>query len=170
MLKNQPKIEIKPTATDRKLRFFGWVLVATNFVIVMAAYVRLPDTVPIHFNIKGEADGYGSRSTLLLLPMINLLTYAIMVLVATKVPPWNYNYPTKVTERNAPLLYAMSFRMMAWLNIGVALLFTVISIQVIIKAMDYDGWGIGWLFIPMVVLIITVPLWYTYKMHQLGKA
>jgi uncharacterized membrane protein len=169
MFRNQPKIDIKPSPTDRKIILIGWLLVVLNFIIVFAFHFQLPDTVPTHFNLRGEADDFGSKSTLWLLPSISLLTYFLMSTIIIKMKPWNYNYPTKVTEKNAPRLYAMTIQMMARLNLGIVLLFLIISIEIILKASQYDGIRLGWTFIPLTVLIIIFPFWYIFKMFKLPK-
>ncbi len=38
----------------------------------------LPAQVPIHFNARGEADGYGDRTFLFLMTGVNLLTYLLL--------------------------------------------------------------------------------------------
>jgi len=169
MFKKQPKINVRPTSTDRKIILFGWLLVVLNFILVFVFYFQLPDNIPTHFNLKGEADGYGSKSTLWLLPVINLSTYLLMSTIVTKMKPWKYNYPIKVTERNAPKLYAMCIEMMVWLNFGMALLFLVISVEIILKAIEHEAFGLGWTFIPLVAVITLLPFWYIFNMFKIPK-
>ncbi|NNM19161.1 MAG: DUF1648 domain-containing protein, partial [Croceitalea sp.] len=104
MFNNHPKIDIRPTAKDRRLINFGWILVALNLLLVFSFYFELPETIAIHFNLKGEADGYGSKNIIWILPILNIVLYYGMTVIATKVKPWNFNYPTKVNEKNAPKL------------------------------------------------------------------
>lgn len=42
-------------------RWFGFVLAALAGIASLAVYDRLPPEVPIHWNLRGEPDGYGSR-------------------------------------------------------------------------------------------------------------
>ena len=57
------------------------------FVLLSFAYLGviwkdLPDEVPIHWNSKGEIDQYGSKRTLIILPLVlPLLTYLIFLVV-----------------------------------------------------------------------------------------
>ncbi|WP_350291057.1 DUF1648 domain-containing protein [uncultured Croceitalea sp.] len=169
MFGNQPKIEVKPNDFDRKLILVGWLLVAVNFIVVLSFYFTLPETIPTHFNLKGEADGFGSKSTLWILPIFNLVMYFGMTMLATKMKPWNYNYPTKVTAKNAPILYAMSIRMLVWLNLGIALVFLVISAHTILLAREINTMDIGWLIIVLVAVLTIGPFIAIYKMFKVPK-
>jgi uncharacterized membrane protein len=47
-------------------------LFAIQFVITGAFYSKLPETIPTHWNIKGEADGFGPRTTVWITPTLSL--------------------------------------------------------------------------------------------------
>ena len=54
----------------------GWlpfILLLPALLYVGFWYDRLPAVVPVHFNIQGTADGYGSKQVLLLLPLLGLV-------------------------------------------------------------------------------------------------
>ena len=64
-------------------------VVIIPFIYLGYLWNGLPDTVPIHWNIHGEIDGWGSKSTLLWLPfLLPFLTYLIF-LVVPKIDPKN---------------------------------------------------------------------------------
>jgi uncharacterized membrane protein len=169
MFRKQPRIDIKPNTFDKKLIRVGWVLVITNFMIVIAFYFDLPDVVAIHFDLKGNPNGYGNKDNLLILPIINLGIYYLMTQVITKIKPWNYNYPTEVTESNAPKLYAMSIRMMIWLNLSIAFTFLYISIQVIALAYGAEKFTPSWFIAVLVGIITLLPLVFVFKMFKVSK-
>jgi uncharacterized membrane protein len=55
------------------------IVVAGSFVLTGLLYARLPDRVPIHFDIHGVADGFASRAIgAWLLPIFALVTAAIL--------------------------------------------------------------------------------------------
>lgn len=45
-------------------------LIALPYLYIMMIWNNLPDKVPIHWNAMGEIDGFGSRYTLLILPLL----------------------------------------------------------------------------------------------------
>jgi len=170
MFGNLPKIEVKPTPFDRKVILVGWVLVALTFIEVALFYSDLPDIIPTHFNIKGKADGFGKKAKLWQLPIINLILYVGTTLLATKMKPWNYNYTVKVTEKNAPEVYAMGIRLLVWINLGMALLFLLISSHSIATTLFKGSLNFGWLMITLVLAIVILSLIYMVKMHKVPKA
>ncbi len=170
MFKNHPKIDVEPNDFDRKLILAGWLLVALNFILVFSFYSSLPEVIPTHFNIKGEADGFGNKSTLWVLPILNLVMYFGMTMLATKMKPWNFNYPTKVTEKNASKIYAISIRMLTWLNLGIALIFLVISLNAILMAKEVNHFSIGWVIIVLLLAITLGPFISIFKMFKVPKS
>lgn len=57
-------------------------LVALPFIYLAYLWDKLPQQVPLHYNIKGEVDRYGDRSELILIPiLLPLLIYLIFLVV-----------------------------------------------------------------------------------------
>ncbi|MDX2245655.1 MAG: SdpI family protein [Bacteroidia bacterium] len=58
----------------------GLTLVLALFPLVLLAifWEKLPEEVPVHWNIKGEVDDYGSPHTLIFLPLLTLLIVGIL--------------------------------------------------------------------------------------------
>ncbi len=50
----------------------AFVLVAAAFAASLWFYPRLPDRVPMHWNFRGEIDGWGSRSSVWFMPCVML--------------------------------------------------------------------------------------------------
>ncbi len=68
------------------------VLIVAGFVVSMVLWSRLPEQVPVHFTVRGEADGYASRVVgLLLMPSSNLLLYGLFWVLPT-IDPGRRNY------------------------------------------------------------------------------
>ncbi|NNL07838.1 MAG: DUF1648 domain-containing protein [Croceitalea sp.] len=170
MFNNHPKIDIRPTAKDRRLINFGWILVALNLLLIFSFYFELPETIATHFNLKGEADGYGSKNIIWILPILNIVLYYGMTVIATKVKPWNFNYPTKVNEKNAPKLYAGAISMLVYINVGIAFLFLLVSTHVILVAKNIATINLGWLILPTVILLTVGPILTSIKMFKSPKS
>ena len=169
MFRKQPQIEVKPTETDKKIIIAGWLLTAVHLITVLSFYATLPKTIPIHFNLMGEPDAYGHKNTLWVLPLLNLVLYYGMTQLATKLKPWKYNYPVKVTEKNAPRLYAMNMRMMTLVNLGITVLFFAISLHTIALAQSFDFLNLGWLMLALIMALTLMPFWFILKMFKIPK-
>jgi uncharacterized membrane protein len=92
-------------------------LLALLFLVTVPAFYgpeRLPARIPTHFNAAGQADGWGSPETLLLLPVIAAVLYLLMTWVARH--PSAFNFPVRVTPRNRQRLEALALNMIAWLK------------------------------------------------------
>lgn len=66
---------------NKKLLLAMLLLCLANFAGHLYFYPALPDTVPIHWGFDGQADGWGSKTTLLFLgalPLLMLLLFAVL--------------------------------------------------------------------------------------------
>ena len=61
------------------------------FLMILAVYSKLPAEVPLHWNIHGEIDRYGSKNELFLLAGLNIFLGVFMSVMA-KVDPKQKNY------------------------------------------------------------------------------
>ena len=85
--------------------------------------------VPVHFNMAGKPDAWGSPNSLWMLPLAALFLYLLMALVAKF--PSAFNYPVRVTPANRPRLQAIALSMIAWLQLELVGLFGLIQAMVI---------------------------------------
>ena len=89
-------------------------LIASAVLIPM-----MPETVPAHYNISGEADRMGSRYETLIFPAITLLSSAFMAIVARK---------RRGTSEEKPLLIV---------GVATTVLFMLIGIFFSVKALTH---------------------------------
>ncbi|RNF38718.1 DUF1648 domain-containing protein [Planococcus salinus] len=104
-LKKQPVFKIEKTFLER---LFDWIgifsfLAATIFLII--EWPSIPETVPMHFDASGEADGWGPRWTIFLLLAVGLALW-IGLYFLEKVPHV-HNY-LNLTEQNVRQQYKNS--------------------------------------------------------------
>jgi hypothetical protein len=95
-------------------------------VAMVIGYLGLPEIVPTHFGITGDADAYGPRWNVLVLAGIWAGMQALFGLLATK--PRLFNYPVPVTSENAQRLYREGERMLVWLGVALAAIFAGIGL------------------------------------------
>jgi uncharacterized membrane protein len=74
----------------------------------------MPAQIPTHFNAVGNADGWGSPATLLMLPVVAAVIYLTITLISLF--PRTFNYPVAVTEENRARLEALTLEMITWLK------------------------------------------------------
>jgi uncharacterized membrane protein len=92
------------------------------FLYIPFIWNRLPDSIPIHCNIKGEVNDYSSKAFgTLFLPLVNVDLY-LLLLVLPKIDPRkkNYNYFGN-TYRNIRLLLVFFMTVMFFITMQMAL-------------------------------------------------
>src|ERR1700730_10542412 len=80
----------------------GLLVLWGNF---LAYYGRLPEIIPTHFGLSGAADGWGSKATLLLFPVLGLAAYAMAMSLHYFILPSQ--------PRVAPIVHALVFLLMS---------------------------------------------------------
>ena len=53
-------------------RFITWILACIPLIIVLLFIPELPDTIPAHYDFKGNVDRFGSKYELLILPVVTI--------------------------------------------------------------------------------------------------
>lgn len=80
------------------LNILGFCFLALTFFITIKNYPKLPDRIPIHFNIEGEADRYGHRKWIFFTPFLSLVIFVSMTIIAFG--NVGYNNPVETTDQN----------------------------------------------------------------------
>jgi len=78
-----------------RLRDFrwAWLLLLASWLLGAWLYLRLPDRVPVHWNVESQPDRYGSPlAAALLLPAVSSLTLLLLAFLP-RLDPRRENYP-----------------------------------------------------------------------------
>lgn len=92
----------RETLYQRIAFFAAPAILLAGIVYVAVRYAQLPAEIPSHYNFYGEIDGYGSRGTLWITPVIGILCDALMLAVSFFPQTWNVG--TSVTVFNRALV------------------------------------------------------------------
>lgn len=153
-----PIIAIEPSRWERAIDRAHWILLALSWSIPIYYYPKLPDTIPLHFGLHGEADGFGSKLTIWLLPII--ATILLLAIKAQMKHPEKFNYLAKITPENAKYQYKLQLNLLRYILLVVLLLFIILDSHTISLAL-YDVKILNVLFFPMIILLIAVPIFVT---------
>lgn len=131
------------------------ILLLIPFVYVGMHWSDFPDRIPIHFNATGEADGFGSKPFLWLLPIVNVIIW-LLALFAYKIPqllsmPY-YNYDNVKHKKIATDL-------LGWMQLLIAFFITILSLQVSYAALGHHT---SIPVIPIVIFIVLLILLLVY--------
>ena len=163
----RPKITPIPTSTDKLVDLLGWIVLLAIWGWTFSHYSTLPETIPTHFNAAGEADGFGSKASIIGLPVIATLLFIGLTVLNRY--PHIFNYPTAITEDNALRLYTLATRMLRYLKLVLVLVFGGIEFMTIQTATGEEA-GLGAWFLPLTVVLIFIPLiYFVIKSVQANK-
>jgi apolipoprotein N-acyltransferase len=114
--------------------------------------------------LTGHPDGFGSKSTLLILPAVAVLLYLVLSVVVRY--PAYFNFPVQVTDRNRQPLRDLAIGMIGWLKAEVMCIFAWLTLAAISTA-EGHGSGLGPAFAPVSIAVIaaTIALFW-YRMYQ----
>jgi len=153
----RPKLKIQLSPMDQVFELLGWGVLLALWVWTSTNYSSLPDTIPTHFNAAGEADGFGSKASIIGLPIIATILYIGLTLLNRF--PHSFNFPTPVTQDNALRQYTNATRMIRYLKLILVVVFAGISYQTIQQA-NGEADGMGLWFLPATLGAIFLPLLY----------
>ena len=164
---SRPKLKVPFESIDIVVE-----LISISLLLLMGCYVamelsHLPETVPTHFNAKGEADDYGSKFSLISLPLIALVLYLFLFIINKF--PHLHNYSVNITEDNALKQYRTSTRFVRFLNLFTTLIFAYITYAIVESAKgpikELGSW-----FLPVIIgFTIIVPIGLFLYMKRLNN-
>lgn len=111
--------------------------------------------IPLHINIHGEVDNYGSKWELFILPAIALLIYLLMWWLERN--PQLYNFPNS-KKHSRKEQEKIGVELISWLKVITVLLLVLIEILLIVKP-DL----VLWTTLPFVALLLYICIKYTLK-------
>jgi uncharacterized membrane protein len=121
----RPILKLKLTKTDYLLEAAVFIGLAAICILAITTYQSLPEIIPIHYGIKGQADDWGSKAAIFILPVISLVLIIGMSILNRF--PHIFNYPVKVTEENALQLYSRGALLIRIIKVSIVILFLFIE-------------------------------------------
>jgi len=100
---------------------FNFGLLVFLWWFTIKHYKRLPQTIPVHFDFDGKADGFGSKKYSFLMPGFATALYVLFAFVIRD--PESANYPVHITEQNKDAQFLIMEIFIRWLYIVISLIF-----------------------------------------------
>ena len=113
------------------------------------------DIIPLHINIHGEVDNYGSKWELFILPAIALLIYLLTWWLERN--PQLYNFPNS-KQHSRKEQEKIGVELISWLKVITVLMLVLIEILLIVKP-----YLVLWTTLSFTVLLLYVCIKYTLK-------
>ncbi len=132
------EIKIKRNALDIIEMIVSLLCLVGVVVYLIDMWSRIPDQIPAHFNAAGEANRWGSKSELIVLPIISWVIYGFITLVERYPQIWNTG--VTVTEENRARVYRILKNMIAVIKMLMLAVFASITV--------------------LSSLVLRLPIWY----------
>lgn len=123
---------MKKSAPTRIPTIISALIIVLTVAYALIRYTSLPETIPIHFNARGEADGFGARGMIFLSPAIALLFWVILTAVSSsRQLVGHLNLPFPVPDEAKERVVDLSRAMIAWMTAAVTVMICVPGIALI---------------------------------------
>lgn len=154
-IQHHPRIKIKMTFIEHLLEIISIAGLFTALYYLLKFWPELPATIPSHFGFNGEVDSWSGKSSLYMLLGMNVFLYLLMTIIRRF--PYTFNYPVKITEKNAKKQYQLASLYLAVLKAELVWLFVYLQWQIIQVALGSSS-SLGPWFLTVGILGFTVPL------------
>ncbi len=165
-MKKQPKIKLEKTKIDFVLELLTLAILILYWAFVFSRLKDLPNSIPVHFDFQGNANRFGLKYELLIIPSIATLIFVLLFFLNKF--PHIFNYPVKITEENAERIYIFTTRFIRLLNLLLLTMFYFISFAAIKAAQSGSNKiQVAVLFVIFVGSILSLLIYYVVKIHKL---
>ncbi len=144
----RPVLTISPSHLEIALRLVAALGILTFLYLLVQYFPALPAMIPVHFDAAGQADGWGSKNTLLFL--FALVVVLVVGLTFLRRYPHKFNYLYPITPQNAEKQYRLACELLAMVQVEAVWLFTYLAWRLIVSAQQG---GVSPLLVPVVVLL-----------------
>ena len=125
------------------LRRIIWITMLIPAIYLAILWKRIPQTVPMHFDLKGNVDRYGSKNELLTMVLILTAGNAIVYLIITNIYKID---PKKYAVQNKERLQRMAFSVSLYLSAVWVMLIYEIANNNVSMTMKFVFVAMGLLF------------------------
>ncbi len=164
MLQNRPKPENKKSISEFFFDTLAILLTLAVIIFLSAKWSVLPERVPTHFNMTGEADGWGSRWTLIIMPIVGIVMWIGMYFIEKF--PQSHNY-LWFTEENAQRQYKNSQLLVNVMKNSILIFFSYITFNSVLIALGEQSLLGVWEIVLFLVAIFGSIAFFIYRSFRL---
>ncbi|HEY5560874.1 MAG TPA: DUF1648 domain-containing protein [Clostridiaceae bacterium] len=147
----RPKLKISYSIYEIIMELISVIALLINIWLLLKYYKLLPNTIPTHFNAAGVANGYGSKSSIFILPIIAFIICFFLTILSWF--PNIFNYPKPITAENADYQYRSARQLMIIMKTEIIISFTYIEWTSLNAALG-KAKGLGLWFLPIFLIAI----------------
>lgn len=152
MLASPPQVEYRRSPGDWLAEMVAIGGVIVGLVLPAFHWSTLPERVPSHFGVSGQADAWSARGFVWFLPAVTVFVHLLLTVVSL-IPPRYYNYPWRITAENAPRQVRIARRLLCVLKAELVWLFVYLTWQTIRVALGQVS-GLHSAFLPVTLAVV----------------
>ena len=154
-METRPRIKLNLSPLDYKLELTSKMFLVVIWGLTIYTYSKLPTKIPTHFNASGQANDYGNKLTLLILPILSTTIY--LGLTQLNKYPHIFNYMTEINEVNAEKQYTIATKMLRSLKLVIQI---IISFDILFTYLTTIGVtnGLGFWLLPLTFGLLLIPI------------
>ena len=154
-MNDRPHIRPPLSQLDNRFELVAKILLLLLWCLSVYTFLKLPDRIPIHFDLSGQVDKYGNKLLELILPVIATGIYLLLSLLTRY--PYIFNYPVRITEANAAKQYGMANSLLRFIKLSVLIVFFLVILITYLTALGIIK-GLGMWFLPFIVILFATPV------------
>ena len=165
---NSNKLLYVPSKTDSLWEGASISILISIICYTIFSYSNLPEQIPTHFNIQGEADGFGSRNTIWVIVAISIVLYFFLGWIRQF--GHSFNYPVKITEQTKQKQFNNSMQLLIRVRAIIMILFLVL-IWFMIDPLRIEAMNLSMLPIFIIGVLFIFIIKYTWESFAIaGKS
>lgn len=126
---DRPIIPIELKTFDKIIEAIALIIFISIWVTVIYFYKSLPQIIPVHFDLSGNVDRMGDKSSIFTLPFIASFIYLLLTIISKY--PQSFNYLQEITLDNAKSQYTFATRLLRVIKVIVLSALFIIILVVI---------------------------------------
>lgn len=158
---SKPKVKLRLHVLDWSLELLSAFLILILLLLPIFLIGNISGEIPIHFNLLGEPDIYGSKHNVWAMVIIGLFIYVSITIL--NFYPAALNYPVQITKKNAEDQYKLGTLMLRWIKLLTLGCFVIGIIKMMFS--DFNSTFISKITVPVLIVgIFVVMAFFFYKM------
>lgn len=155
-------MKIKRGKFDIILNVLCLVIIISTILFLIITWSEIPDKIPMHYDFAGNINRWGSKTGIIVLPVITCILYIFITIIESFPKIWNTG--VKVTEENRVCVYSTLLHLVSTMKFITVCVFTYLTMQ------TSTGFKISAWFLPIFLLTIFGDTFYwirkLYKMKD----
>lgn len=138
------------------MEILSWIFLLAALILAVVGCFTLEGPVPIHYDGRGNPDGYGSPASLLLMPIVMMFASGGVSAVGHFLDPSAWNMPFKVNYLRRHIVYRDMMSMLFMMELELAIFTLAFTLMSYFQNMH----GIGLISVLFVVALMgTIVFW-----------